>query len=203
MEKTKKIMTQEKKAKAYDDALERAKKIHSEIVNNELIGFPGQIEYIFPELRESEDEKVRKALIDGVRQIRCKNGITQEQMISYLEKQKKSLHIPETRKENANSFTDEDEKIRKEIISALKFANDGGVYDKHITYLEKQKGHHYTKQIMTLGDLIRKARECGDKFNTYDVPIYGKNGHILDDVEFEIEQYDSGDYYVNMTLKEK
>lgn len=33
----------------------------------------------------------------------------------------------------------EDEKIRKEIISALKFANDGGVYDKHITYLEKQK----------------------------------------------------------------
>ena len=33
----------------------------------------------------------------------------------------------------------EDERIRKEIISALKFANDGGVYDKHIAYLEKQK----------------------------------------------------------------
>ena len=33
----------------------------------------------------------------------------------------------------------EDEKIRKEIISALKFANDGGVYDKHIAYLERQK----------------------------------------------------------------
>lgn len=33
----------------------------------------------------------------------------------------------------------EDEKVRKEIISALKFANDGGVYDKHIAYLEKQK----------------------------------------------------------------
>ena len=32
----------------------------------------------------------------------------------------------------------EDERIRKEIISALKFANDGGVYDKHIAYLEKQ-----------------------------------------------------------------
>ena len=39
-------------------------------------------------VRETEDERVRKALIDGVRQIRCKNGITQEQMIAYLEKQK-------------------------------------------------------------------------------------------------------------------
>lgn len=38
--------------------------------------------------KESEDERVRKALIDGVRQIRCKNDITQEQMITYLEKQK-------------------------------------------------------------------------------------------------------------------
>lgn len=41
-----------------------------------------------PELAESEGERIRKALIDGVRQIRCKNGITQEQMITYLEKQK-------------------------------------------------------------------------------------------------------------------
>ena len=56
---------------------------------------------------------------------------------------------------------------------------------------------------MTLGDLIRKSKECGDKFNTYDVPLYGENGYILDDVEFEIEQYDSGDYYVNMTIKER
>jgi len=32
----------------------------------------------------------------------------------------------------------EDERIRKEIISALKFANVKGVYDKHIAWLEKQ-----------------------------------------------------------------
>lgn len=41
--------------------------------------------------KQSEDEKIRKALIDGVRQIRCKNGITQEQMLVYLEKQKEPL----------------------------------------------------------------------------------------------------------------
>lgn len=38
----------------------------------------------------------------------------------------------------------EDERVRKEIISALKFANDDGVYDKHIAWLEKQKEHQET-----------------------------------------------------------
>ena len=32
----------------------------------------------------------------------------------------------------------EDEKIRKEIISALKYANHKGVYDKHLVWLKKQ-----------------------------------------------------------------
>jgi hypothetical protein len=48
------------------------------------------IQTLIPELRENEDERIRKALIEGVRQIRCKNGITQEQMVAYLEKQKET-----------------------------------------------------------------------------------------------------------------
>lgn len=32
----------------------------------------------------------------------------------------------------------EDDRIRKEIISALKYANHNGVYDKHLAWLEKQ-----------------------------------------------------------------
>lgn len=59
----------------YEEALERAKK-----------GLP--IDEVFPELKEDEDERIRKALIDGIRQIRCKNGVTQEQMLAWLEKQK-------------------------------------------------------------------------------------------------------------------
>lgn len=46
------------------------------------------IHTLIPELAESEDERVRKALIDGIRQIRCKNSVTQEQMLAWLEKQK-------------------------------------------------------------------------------------------------------------------
>ena len=47
-------MTQEEKAKAYDEAIERAKKHCADYV----------VETIFPELKESEDEKIRKAIIE-------------------------------------------------------------------------------------------------------------------------------------------
>ena len=50
-------MTTEQKALAYDKALERAKRMFS---NKE-------IEYLFPELIESEDERIRKALIKFVK----------------------------------------------------------------------------------------------------------------------------------------
>ena len=46
----------------------------------------------------------------------------------------------------------EDERIRKEIVSALKFANVGDVYDKHIAYLEKQKEHS-----MSAEEVLAKA----------------------------------------------
>lgn len=52
--------TIEEKAKAYDEAIERAKAYH----RNELTGSKKEmIEYIFPQLAESEDEKIRKKLV--------------------------------------------------------------------------------------------------------------------------------------------
>ena len=69
-----------------------------------------------------------------------------DECVAYLiEKQKKSLHIQETCKENAGSFTDEeDERTRKELIIFLK-AHQGYTLDntlrvpKWIAYLERQK----------------------------------------------------------------
>ena len=46
-------ITEKEKAKAYDEAIERAKKLYSN----------GIAEEIFPELKESKDEKIRKELI--------------------------------------------------------------------------------------------------------------------------------------------
>lgn len=54
-------MTQEEKAKAYDEALEKAKDcLKDGTITSTAIDY---IETIFPELKESEDEKMRKALI--------------------------------------------------------------------------------------------------------------------------------------------
>ena len=81
-------MTQEQKAKAYDEALEKARKYRDEE------GFT-EMEDLFPELAESEDERIRKTLIHIVKGACDKYGIkyrgddiTEEKLLAYLEKQK-------------------------------------------------------------------------------------------------------------------
>ena len=80
------MKTIEEKAKAYDEARERAKQV-------KLTGMKENVaaaEYIFPELAESEDEKVRKKLI-GIftNQSLCDvYNLKSEDVLAYLEKQK-------------------------------------------------------------------------------------------------------------------
>ena len=50
-------MTEKEKAKAYDEAIERAKKSYGN----------GIAEGIFPELNEDDDEKIRRWIIDDIR----------------------------------------------------------------------------------------------------------------------------------------
>lgn len=78
--------------KLYKEALERAKEKHDEYIhldNDNVV--PKDIEYIFPELAESEDEKIRKALI-SVLKSDFENDTTIHDIrvgdiISWLEKQ--------------------------------------------------------------------------------------------------------------------
>ena len=54
----------EQKAKAYDEALKRAKLYNSDNVKQVVKDL---VTYIFPELKESEDERIRKELIDYIK----------------------------------------------------------------------------------------------------------------------------------------
>ena len=56
-------MTQEQKAKAYDEALERAKSWAEGKEEDLGASAKSVAEFIFPELRESEDERIRKLLV--------------------------------------------------------------------------------------------------------------------------------------------
>ena len=81
-------MTQEEKAKAYDEALERAKKVHK---YSSDIAEIKRMEEIFPELLESEDERIKKELISFLQlpHPQFVGKRKQEKWIAWLEKQGK------------------------------------------------------------------------------------------------------------------
>jgi len=80
------MKTIEEKAKAYDEALEKAKKLYEKGTITESIG------YIFPELEKSEDEKIRKELIEHIKANKWADYVlfqkfSPDDVIAWLEKQ--------------------------------------------------------------------------------------------------------------------
>ena len=84
-----KELSVEEKAKRYDEAIEIARQIHDadRVSGIELT----TCEEIFPELKGSEDKRIRKALINGFNKLDKSavwyNGITNGQILAWLEKQ--------------------------------------------------------------------------------------------------------------------
>lgn len=86
-----KELTIEQKAKAYDEALERARKLHKDAIYMDDNVHIKQYESIFPELKEN-DEKIKKALIDIVYDTIGDSfwvdyGVHKEEAVAWLEKQ--------------------------------------------------------------------------------------------------------------------
>lgn len=86
-------MKQEEKARAYDEAKERMRAFLKEWENCGAYGEAMEkARSVFPELRESEDERIRKKLIEIIGYFRSR-GIDQqlcEKFLTYLEKQEQS-----------------------------------------------------------------------------------------------------------------
>ena len=81
-------MSIEEKARAYDEALERAKEL---LLGNEHSNtIRSYFEHIFPELKESEDERIRKALAKTIKEspVIGVGEFSKNDMLAYLEKQK-------------------------------------------------------------------------------------------------------------------
>ena len=103
--------------KKYNEALERAKAQWGS-VNDETRSW---LEGTFPELRESEDERIRKALYKMAKvprkEIYEAEGITKEQALAYLEKQKE-IPMPNST-ELLRMWDEEDERILKGIYGKI------------------------------------------------------------------------------------
>ena len=80
-------MTDKEKVEAYDEALERARAINNgkdvDVESGTTI-----CEYIFPELKESEDEKIRKEIISILRNTYWTSNRNRfNELVAWLEKQ--------------------------------------------------------------------------------------------------------------------
>ena len=138
-------MTEKEKAKAYDKAIERTKKLYGNRITKE----------IFPELKEDDDERIEKDLIQWVNEFpdTIWRGHYKEDIIAWLEKQGdkdkliqelgeyKVKYTQEVLEKHITSMSNkDDERLRKNTIAFLKdFAELG--YENAvecIDWLEKQ-----------------------------------------------------------------
>ena len=81
-------MTEKEKAKAYDEVLKKASAAHKD----EDRHLKATLERIFPELEESEDEKIKNAILNHLKKMwgNCQDdvcGVHVEDAIAWLEKQ--------------------------------------------------------------------------------------------------------------------
>ena len=83
----------EEKAKRYDEAIEKLRSLHDDYDTvSTLINIKEELENIIPELKESEDERIRAMLIDSFTRADMGGeiygkGVTYKQVIAWLEKQ--------------------------------------------------------------------------------------------------------------------
>lgn len=110
------------------------------------------LQTLIPELAESEDERMCTRCIDLLRKVSAYSGeeylgVEIADCIIWLQalikKLKESLHITEICKEDADSFTDEDERIRKKLIEIIGYFRSRGIdhqlCEEFLSYLERQK----------------------------------------------------------------
>ena len=88
-------MTTEEKTKAYDKAIRKAEALYK--ASEPMSACNVIIETIFPELKESEDERIRKAIISGMKSLQEKGKYTEfahipmNDVFAWLEKQGKEI----------------------------------------------------------------------------------------------------------------
>ena len=144
-------MTQEEKAKAYDKALEKAKDTLQKSSAKDAV--KTIVYHFFPELKESEDEIIRKELIRLFNDTVWNDSsfrfydLDKEKVIAWLEKQDKQKL----------TWIEEDEKVRK----ALKEAGYEWSEETHELKKIEQKPVNKIEPIFNVGDYIERKDGVG------------------------------------------
>lgn len=104
-------MTEKEKAKAYDEALKKASAAHKD----EDRHLKATLERIFPELKESDDEKIKTAILNHLKKMwgNCQDdvcGVHVEDAIAWFEKQgeQEELQVYETKDGKIITYSETD-----------------------------------------------------------------------------------------------
>jgi hypothetical protein len=171
-------MTQEEKAKAYDKALNWMRELYP--------GLHGatkeDAEHYFPELRESEDERIRKKCIELIKRV-IPSGDSQGQeskeildCIAYLEKQKYDRMKPiydaresfESALEKAwNDYHNGYENVDKLEDDYVECAHAKGFREGYLFGIEKQKEQNEITIEQVYKEFINPEKLKGAKTNKY------------------------------------
>lgn len=139
----------------YEQALERARKVHTTNVDENK----KSTEYIFPELKESGDERIRKALIQHIRyKVSVISGWRKEELIAWLEK----VAVPSP--QDWNDYKDKPVELWNAYVRGLANGEEVGknaVKNRPSDYgLEKQGKQKSTEihPIFRVGDYIKNKK---------------------------------------------
>jgi len=149
-------MTQEEKAKAYDKALEKARQLCAYPTTKPFIS---DLQDLFPELKESEDEKIRKEIIEQINLLKSAtlSDLKDKQFdswITWLEKQGEQKPV---------EWSEEDDKMINSIAVHLNattggFPEDRAWADKFMIWLKSLRPQKQWKpseeQLKALDDVF-------------------------------------------------
>ena len=164
----------EEKAKAYDRALEIAK-AWCKIDNNDLSN--DDLETIFPELKESEEERIRKEIIEYI-----KTGTYHKDWLAWLEKQsdKHLINFDEAEKEKNDFVSGQFIECRKSFNEFkehnsywLEYLGDDDYIGRSDNILN-QKFHITPRQLFTLFTQQHCPKEDNTNEETNASTGYGK-----------------------------
>ena len=216
-----KELTTEQKAQRYDKSVERAKGV---IEQNPLMEYLKKgIEYIFPKLKESEDEKISKSIIDLINRLHkgCAIILSDEEkdaQIAWLEKQgkKKSIDVyPIFRvgnhirnKKTGDTVLIEQIDVKEKCYEYSSHDDAAKIYSDFSW--EKQNEWELIGQEIEPNQRQSKenksTKECADKTKADEVEIKFKVGDIINkkhnsDInkfgQFTITNITSGKYWYN------
>ena len=183
-------MTEKEKAKAYDKAMERTKKVYGNRITKE----------IFPELKEDNDERIRKDLIQWIDEFPgiIWRGHYKNDIIAWLEKQGDKDKLIQELGEYKVKYTQE---VLEKYINSMSNKDDERLRKNCIHFLELQKQHHAaTFEIEECIDwLENQGKKPTDKtkprFNVGDWVIFIKDKSV-----YQIEKKENYEYTLRHIL---